>query len=56
MAEKTTRAKKMFYQTYTARKPPKSSPAATQWCRPLLLHAVCSEPIPFVCCLGWRER
>jgi len=24
----------------------------TEWCRPLLMHAVCSERIPFVPCLG----
>ena len=28
---------KVFYQTYTARKPPKSPPAGTKWCRSLLL-------------------
>ena len=31
---------KMFHQTHTARKPPKSPPAGTEWCCSLLLHAV----------------
>jgi len=30
---------------------PEITPAATQWYRPLLLHDVCSERIPFVRCL-----
>jgi len=38
----------MIHQTYTARKPPKTPLTATKWARPLLLHAVCSERIPFV--------
>jgi len=33
-----------------------SSDANTQWCHPLLLHAVCSERIPFVCCRGGDGR
>ena len=45
---------KIFYQTYTACKPPKSPLTETQWCRPLPLHAVCNERIPCVCCRGWR--
>jgi len=45
----------MFYQTYTAHKPPQSPLAGTQWCHPLLLHAVCSKHIPFVCFQGATE-
>jgi len=41
---------KMFYQTWTACRLPKSPPAVTEWSRPLLLHAVCSEHIPFLHC------
>jgi len=35
----------MFSQTFTARKLPISPPAGTEWCRPLLMHAICSERI-----------
>jgi len=36
----------------TARKPPKSPPAATQWCRSLLRDVICSERVPFSRCRG----
>jgi len=43
----------MFYQTHTARKLPGNHPlAGMEWCRPLLLHAACSQCIPFVRCQG----
>ena len=29
-----------------------TSPAATEWFLPLLIHVVCSERIPFVRCRG----
>jgi len=45
----------MFYKTLTARTPPKSPPAATEWCRPLLQHDVCSERVPFVRSGGYRS-
>jgi len=37
----------MFYQTYTARRPPKSPPAVTECLRMLLHDVICSEYIPF---------
>jgi len=43
-----TRAKDVLTKHTPHANTPKSSPAATQWCHPLLLHAVCSERIPFV--------
>ena len=44
---------KMFYQTQTARKPPKSPPpAATEWSRLLLRDVIFSERVPFRRCRG----
>jgi len=35
----------MFYQTQTARRPPKSPPSATQWSRLLLNDVICSDRV-----------
>ena len=34
----------------------KAPPAATKWARPLLLHVVCSDRIPFIHTRGCRQR
>jgi len=35
----------MFYQTQTARKPPKSPPAATEWSRLPVRDVICSDRV-----------
>jgi len=43
---------KLFYQTQTAHRPPKSPPAATEWSYLLLLDVFCSERVPLRHCRG----
>jgi len=44
---------KMFYQTQTAHRPPKSTPVVTEWSRLLLNDVICRDSVPFRRCRGW---
>jgi len=45
----------MSYQTYVARKPPKSPLATTEWSGLLLRDVIYSERVPFRRCRGWWD-